>query len=255
MTGKAVNASDTTIDLNADLGEGETTDDDLLGIVSSCNIACGGHAGDRSSMAVTLMAARDNGVVAGAHPSYPDRVGFGRRSGFTPAAELAPELVRQVSGLIDVAVEQGVELRHVKPHGALYNDAARDPELAAAVCHAVRRIGPLALVGPPGSELERAAERAGIHYFAEGFVDRAYTADGALVPRSEPGSVYDEPAAAARQATAIATRGAVTAINGETVPLAVTTLCIHGDSPGAVASATAVVEALQSAGVTIRAPE
>ena len=252
---ETIAAAGRTIDLNADLGEGEATDGELLRIVSSCNVACGGHAGDRDSMTATLEAARDNGVIVGAHPSYPDREGFGRRSGFTAAVDLPFALELQLSELLAIAGELGVTVRHVKPHGALYNDAAREPDLARAISATVHAMDPkLKLVGPPASELERAASAEGLHYVREGFVDRAYSADGALVPRSEPGSVYDDPREAAIQAASIAARGAVTAISGETVPLDVQTLCIHGDSPGAVASANAVVDALTSAGVRIAAP-
>ncbi len=206
-------------------------------------------------MAQTLAAARRNDVIAGAHPSYPDREGFGRRTGFTVAAELIPELCKQLEDITAVAQEVGVCLCHVKPHGALYNDAARDRDLAVAICDAVMATDPsLAVVGLPGSELAHAARSAGLRFIAEGFVDRAYTAKATLVPRSEPGSVYSDPAEAARQALEIATTGSVKAMTGETVPVDVETLCIHGDSPGAVASATAVVDALAAAGVRIAAP-
>ncbi len=243
------------IDLNADVGEGETILPELLGIVSSCNIACGGHTGDAESMRRTLDAAIAHNVVAGAHPSYPDREGFGRRSRFLSAEALAPELEVQIHALRDVAELSGAHLVHVKPHGALYNDAAIDRPLADAVTTAVRAVDPaLVVVGPPGSELARAAEHAGLRFAAEGFVDRAYMADGSLVPRTEPGAVYGRPEQAAQQALDIATRRAVTAIDGTTLPLDVETLCIHGDTPGAAASAAAVRKALEAAGVRIIAP-
>ena len=244
------------IDLNADLGEGEATDAGLLGIVTSCNVACGGHAGDPATMAATLELARQNKVTVGAHPSYPDREGFGRRSAYAPASEMAGSVESQLRELAGVAERLGVRLRHVKPHGALYNDAAKSRELADAICEAVRRVdGTLRIVGLPGSQLEHAAARAGLGFLGEGFVDRAYAADGTLVPRSEPGSVFSEASAAAGQAVSIATRKAVSAATGETVELDVATLCIHGDSPGAVASARAVRDALEANGVVIRAPE
>lgn len=241
-----------SIDLNADLGEGESTDAELLEIVSSCNIACGGHAGDRNSMRATILAAAARGVVVGAHPSYPDREGFGRRSGFIDAAGLQPALERQLSELVDIAAQAGERIQHVKPHGALYNDAARDRSLADAVAATLESLGfDGALVGPPGSELEYAAANAGLAFIAEGFVDRAYRADGSLVPRSEPGAVHTDPAVAARQAVSIAVDGQVESSDGRPIRLPVATLCIHGDTPGAVASAEAVRAALESAGVTI----
>lgn len=245
---------DRHIDLNADLGEGESTAAALLEVVSSCNVACGGHAGDAASMTTTLSAAADAGVAAGAHPSYPDREGFGRRSGFIAAADLEPALEKQIADLLGIAADAGTRIGHVKPHGALYNDAARDRTLADAIARAVRAAdAAMRLVGPPSSELERAADRAGLEYIPEGFVDRAYRADGSLVPRSEPGAVYRDPERAARQAVEIATLGRVTAADGKTVTLDVKTLCIHGDTPGAVASARSVRAALESAGVRITA--
>jgi UPF0271 protein len=243
------------IDLNADVGEGETILEELLGIVSSCNIACGGHIGDAVSMRRTLDAAIAHNVVAGAHPSYPDREGFGRRSRFLPADALAPELEAQIRALCDMAALSGARIAHVKPHGALYNDAAIDRPLADAVTAAVRAVDPaLVVVGPPGSELAESAGHAGLCFAAEGFVDRAYMADGSLVPRGEPGAVYECAGQAAAQAVDIATQSAVTAIDGTRIPLDVETLCIHGDTPGAAASAAAVREALETAGVRIIAP-
>jgi UPF0271 protein len=243
-----------TIDLNADLGEGAATDAELLAIVSSCNVACGGHAGDAASMAATVAAAAANGVAVGAHPSYPDREGFGRQSAFIGPGELAPALEAQVSELLRVAGRASVRVGHVKPHGALYNDAAKDRALADAICHSVMALDPtLVIVGPPDSALGEAAERAGLAFVAEGFVDRAYQADGALVPRSEPGSVYADAVQASRQAVDIAVAGRVTARDGSTVSLPVQTLCIHGDTPGAVELAKAVRNALVEAGVSVAA--
>lgn len=243
-----------TIDLNADLGEGEATDALLLDIVTSCNVACGGHAGDAGSMARTMAAAIERGVVIGAHPSYPDRDGFGRRSGYTHAAALAVEIERQLGDLAGVAARSGAVVRHLKPHGALYNDAADDPALAHAICEALSAVDPgMRLVGLPDSALEAAARDAGISFVGEGFVDRAYRDDGRLVSRSEPGAVYSDPALAAAQAVDITLHRSVTATTGERIALNVRTLCIHGDSPGAVDSAKAVRAALAAAGVAIRA--
>ena len=168
------------------------------------------------------------------------------------SAQLAAVLDAQLADLAAVASNAGVSIRHVKPHGALYNDAARSRSLSDVVAQATRSLGAdVKLVGPPGSELEFAAARADLDYLAEGFVDRAYRADGSLTPRGEPGAVYTDSAAAARQATSIAVHAAVTSSSGEIVPLEVDTLCIHGDTPGAVTSALAVREALEAAGVRI----
>lgn len=244
-----------SIDLNADLGEGAPDDEALLGIVTSCSIACGGHAGDSTSMRRTLIAAREYGVAAGAHPSYPDREGFGRQSGFLAAGELPGPLVSQLVAIRGIAEQEGVTLAHVKPHGALYNDAAGDAGLADALCDVILEAAPgLALIGPPASQLEASARQRGMRYWREGFVDRAYTARGTLAPRSEPGAVYSDPARAAAQAQALALDGQAIAASGETVEVPVETLCIHGDSPGAVAMALAVRAALSDAGVHLRAP-
>ena len=240
------------IDLNADLGEGEATDAQLLEIVSSCNVACGGHTGDEDSMAATVAAAQAAGVAVGAHPSYPDREGFGRRSAFLAAGEVGPAVEAQVGDLLAVATGASVRVGHVKPHGALYNDAARDRELADASCQSMCALDrSLCLVGPPGSELEASARHAGLAFVAEGFVDRAYRGDGSLVPRSQAGAVYTDPEQASRQATDIAVTGTIGTRDGGTLALPVQTLCIHGDTPGAVAIARAVRDALETAGLTI----
>ena len=242
-----------SIDINADLGEGAGSDAEILSVVSSCNIACGGHAGDESSMRATVSAAVRNGVAIGAHPSYPDRDGFGRRSGFLAGAELRTALVEQIRSLCAVASEQGVALHQVKPHGALYNDACVDAELADVVAEAIAEACAGAfLVGPPDSELQRAAGRRGLRFLAEAFVDRAYLADGRLVPRSEPGAVHSSLSSIETQAIALARDHSVTSIDGRPVSLSVDTLCVHGDTPGAAAAARAVRRALEQQGIEIR---
>ncbi|MDJ0698628.1 MAG: 5-oxoprolinase subunit PxpA [Woeseiaceae bacterium] len=243
-----------TIDLNADLGEGDAFDDELLQIVSSCNIACGGHAGDESSMAATVQNAIANGVSVGAHPSYPDREGFGRESGFMRGEPLYESLTTQLETLTDIAGELGARLTHVKPHGALYNDAVKDPELADVIARVTAEAqGGPALVGMANTELQFAAERHSLDFIAEGFVDRAYEADGTLVSRKEPGAVHTELAVATNQAVTIARDGNVTARNGETVEVKADTLCIHGDTPNAAEAARAVRDVLENRGVEIRA--
>ena len=244
----------TTIDLNADLGEGCAGDDELLAIVSSCNVACGGHAGDRDSMETTVANAIANGVAVGAHPSYPDREGLGRRPGFLTGEPLYESLTEQVTNLADVAASLGAELRHVKPHGALYNDAVRDPALAKIVARVTAEApnGP-ALVGQPDTELERAANEHGLEFIAEGFIDRAYEADGRLVSRSEPGAVYSDFNAITGQAVSLALDNVVTARNGEVIDVRADTLCIHGDTEGAAEAARAVRDVLEHRGIEIHA--
>ena len=243
-----------TIDLNADLGEGDAFDDELLQIVSSCNIACGGHAGDESSMAATVQSAIASGVAIGAHPSYPDREGFGRESGFMRGEPLYESLTAQLETLADIASELGARLTHVQPHGALYNDAVRDRELADVIARVTAEAqGGPALVGMANTELQFAAARHSLDFIAEGFVDRAYEADGTLVSRKEPGAVHTELAVATNQAVTIARHGNVTARNGETVEVKADTLCIHGDTPNAAEAARAVRDVLENRGVEIRA--
>ena len=228
------------IDLNADLGEGEPHDVELLAIVSSCNIACGGHAGDDSSMRETIAAAIANNVAIGAHPSYPDRAGFGRRSAYLGGDELRVSLFEQINALISTAEDQGATLTHVKPHGALYNDAVNDRKLADLVAGCVAATVPgAAFVGLPDSEMQRAAYRHSLNFVAEGFIDRAYQDDGQLVPRSEPGAVHKSLELILPQAVSLVGK--------------VETLCIHGDTPGAVEAAAAVRGALEKQGVEIRA--
>ena len=242
------------IDINADLGEGEPFDAELLAIVSSCNIACGGHAGDQHSMRSTIEAAIRNGVAIGAHPSYPDPEGFGRRSGFLAGDALYDSLTAQVTALADIAAQLGARLSHVKPHGALYNDAVRDRQLADIIARVTAETaGAPSLVGMANTELQFAAHRCGVNFIAEAFVDRAYEANGTLVSRSEPGAVHNELSVATTQAVGLAERGRVTARNGDVIDVRADTLCIHGDTPGAAEAARAVRDVLESHGVEIRA--
>ena len=180
----------TTIDLNADLGEGAPDDAALLEIVSSASIACGGHAGDPETMAVTARVALEHGVAIGAHPGYPDREGFGRVGGFLEGNPLYESLTVQVATFTDIAAQLGAGLQHVKPHGALYNDAVKNRALADVIARVTAESpGEPGLIGMADTELEYAAERHGLRFFAEAFIDRAYEPDGTLVPRSEPGAV------------------------------------------------------------------
>ena len=242
------------IDLNADLGEGGDYDEELLQIVSSCNVACGGHAGDAESMGLTVRSAIANGVAVGAHPAYPDREGFGRASGFMTGDALYTSLGAQVNALADIAAHLGTRLAHVKPHGALYNDAVSDGELADVIAR-VTAEAPVepAFVGMANTELEFAAKRHGLTFIAEAFVDRAYEPDGTLVSRKEPGAVHADLNVATTQAVRLAEHGEATARNGATVKVQADTLCIHGDTPGAAEKARAVRDVLESHGVKVRA--
>ena len=243
----------TLIDLNADLGEGEPTDADLLRVVSSCNIACGGHAGDVETMTATVAEALANGVAVGAHPGYPDREGFGRRSHFMAGEDLLASLLQQLKTFYTIATELGATVGHVKPHGTLYTDAVTDAGLADVIARAVESVpGKPPLVGQPGTELEAVAAAYGLGFVAEAFIDRAYQADGRLVPRTEPGAVHDNIDSIKAQAVSLAIDGRVRGLDGSEIQVRADTLCIHGDTPGAAQAARAVREALESCGVEVR---
>ena len=243
-----------TIDLNADLGEGCEFDVELMSIVSSCNIACGGHAGDSRSMAATVDLAVANEVAIGAHPAYPDRPGFGRTSHFQCDEELHKSLIKQLDVLHDIVRSVDRSVTHVKPHGALYNDAAADQSLARVLVQAVQDVfDNAAIIGPPQSELERAAAEKDMTFIAEAFVDRAYSADGSLVSRSEPNAVHADMNTITTQAVTLATRNRLTAENGEVLAVRADTLCIHGDTANAAEIGIAVRDVLLASGVVIRA--
>lgn len=242
------------VDLNADLGEGAPDDAELLALVTSANIACGWHAGDARLMQATVRAALARGVAIGAHPSFPDRANFGRSEMQRPPDQVKADVIDQVGALAALVRAEGGRLNHVKPHGALYNQAARDPALADAIAEAVKAVDPmLALYGLAGSELLRAAARAGLRPVAEVFADRGYRADGSLVPRSQPGALIDDPAEAVARTLRMVREGVVQAVSGETVPLQAQTVCLHGDGPHALAFARALRTALTDAGVQLRA--
>jgi len=241
------------VDLNADLGEGAPDDAELLALVSSANIACGWHAGDARLMQSCATAALAHGVAIGAHPSYPDRENFGRSEMQLGAAQVQADLIYQIGALDALVRAQGGRLHHVKPHGALYNQAARDPALADAIAAAVRAVDPgLALYGLAGSELLRAAERAGLRAVAEVFADRGYRADGSLVPRGQAGAHVDDVNEAVARTLRMVREGVVQAVTGETVPMQAQTICLHGDGPHALAFARAMHAALTQAGVQLR---
>ena len=232
-----------TIDLNADLGEGFgpwTMGDDeaMLAIVSSANVACGGHASDPDTMARTLQLARARGVVTGAHPSYPDKEGFGRRR--LPMTPVAIErfTVAQIGALIGIGRLVGQPILYVKPHGALANVAAEDAAVAEAIVCAVHAVDPqLAILAISGTMLERVARARGLAVFSEIFADRGYTSEGLLVPRSEPGALIHDPDAALNRLLGFFRNRQMPAVDGDPVTLAAHSVCIHGDSPDAVAMA------------------
>jgi UPF0271 protein len=247
-----------TVDVNADVGEWEEAgaaarlDAALIPLVCSVNVACGGHAGNAVSMAFTVRLAHANGVSVGAHPSLADREQFGRRELPVTAAAVEALIRDQVTALIDVAAPLGVTVRHVKPHGALYNMAVRDRTIAAALANAVAAIDArLVLVGLSGSELVAAGTRAGLRTASEVFADRGYDATGALLPRSDPRAVIDDPVVAGERAVRMVQEGRVIAAGGEPVSVTADTICIHSDTRGAVDIARAVRAALERAGIGI----
>ncbi|MFN3911999.1 5-oxoprolinase subunit PxpA [Hyphomonas sp.] len=246
-----------SICLNADLGEmpgadGRALDAAMLGVVTRCNIACGGHAGDAEIMRETVRTAKINGVQIGAHPSYPDLSNFGRRSIQIAPTELRVSLTAQVRLLAGIAASEGAEVVHLKAHGALYNDAARDEGLARLLAHIAQEAELAELVGPPGSQLEQAAGAAGLRFVAEGFADRSYEADGSLTPRHISGAVIEAPDEVLAQAVTLAMQGAVTARGGARIDLRIQTLCLHGDTPGAAAHARAIRTGLEQAGIAVQ---
>ncbi|MYD69485.1 MAG: LamB/YcsF family protein [Acidobacteria bacterium] len=245
------------VDLNCDLGElpgdaARALDRRMMEVVTSINVACGAHAGDAETMRATVRAARAAGVGVGAHPGFADREGFGRREIDLPLAEIDALIRGQVEALQEIAAAEGVAVCHVKAHGALYNMAARDRTLADAVACAVAACDPgLAFLGLPGSLLVDAGRDAGLAVVPEVFADRAYQANGALVPRTQPGAVIHDAEVAVERAVGMVRDGAVTAIDGTRVALTAGTICVHGDTPGADAIARQLRDGLEAAGVEV----
>lgn len=245
------------IDLNCDMGEsyGAYTlgeDEQIIGQITSANIACGFHAGDPLVMARTVALAAGQGVALGAHPGYPDRMGFGRRNLETAPGEVRQYLLYQIGALAAFATAAGQRLQHVKPHGALYNLAARDERTAREVIEAVKAYDPgLILVALAGSLCVEMAAAAGLRVAREAFPDRAYQADGQLAPRRLPGAVIHDEAAVRERVVQLVTSGCMTSIDGQSVALQADTLCLHGDTPGAWKLARALRAALTEKGIRV----
>lgn len=242
------------IDLNADVGEGCGQDAALMPLLSSANICCGAHAGDEDSMRAALRLAKFHGVAVGAHPGYPDRAHFGRREMPLPPPAVYAEVLRQIRILADIAQAEGVALAHVKPHGALYNQAARDRVLAEAITAAVRDYHPqLRIVGLAGGELTAAARRLGLAAVEEAFADRRYRADGTLLDRSQPGALIEDVEEAVQQALCLAKGAGVLSCDGRRVSIKADSLCLHGDGRHAVDFARRIRLGLEAAGIAIGA--
>ncbi len=246
-----------SIDLNADVGEGCASDAELIPLVTSVNIACGGHAGDMETMRRTVALALGHGAAIGAHPGFADREHFGRREIAMPPAEAAALVVGQATLLQKVAAGLGARVGHVKLHGALYNMAARGGALAAAIVDALAQAGRLSgpqwtLVALAGSELASIGRARGLTVVGEGFADRTYMRDGTLTPRSDPGAVIVDEDAAVRQVLRIAAEGTVLAADGAEVRIDADTVCLHGDGPRAVPFARRIRAELAAAGIAVR---
>lgn len=247
-----------SVDLNCDMGESfgpwrMGNDAALMPLVTSANIACGFHGGDATVMRKTVELAIENAVAIGAHPAYPDLQGFGRRSMSIKPAEVYDLVLYQVSALAGICRALGAKLNHVKPHGALYNDAARDKDLARAVAEAVKAAGPeLILYGLSGSLSLSEAEAVGIRTASEAFIDRSYEPDGSLAPRDRPGAVISDPAEAAAQALQIVQLQRVSSSDGADIALEADTLCIHGDGEHSVRFAQAVRKAFVENNIEVR---
>lgn len=237
------------VELSADLGEGSPNEDEVWQLVDAANVACGGHTGDDTSMAAAARTARERGVLLGAHPSYPDRENFGRRSIAIEPARLRDSLIEQLERLRRAGAREGVEVRRVKPHGALYNDAHARRDLADVIVSAIRAVDPaMAIVCSAASQMAVAARESKLAVVREAFADRGYHADGSLVPRSEPGALLDV-AAAVAQAESLARWGTATAVNGAVVPIAFETICIHADMERATERVAAIRRRLGDLGL------
>lgn len=247
-----------TVDLNSDLGEGfgpfqVGADEALFPLISSANVACGFHGGDPVMMELTVDRAHEHGVAVGAHPGFPDRGGFGRRAMAATGDEIRTDVIYQLGALAAFCRAGGVELRHVKAHGALYNLAVNDIRVATAIAQAVAMFDPsLLFFAIPGSRLHEAGAEAGLIVIREAFADRAYLADGSLVPRARPGAVIHDVDFVADRMVRLVTEGTIETIDGELLALDADTICVHSDTSNAVDIATAVASRFRQAGIRIR---
>jgi UPF0271 protein len=243
-----------TIDLNSDLGEGAGFDDEILSLVSSASIATGFHSGTPASIFHSINAAHEYGVAVGAHPSFDDRQNFGRSEITMAPADLFSFVTYQLGAFRALCSAAGVEMNHVKPHGALYNMSARDRMLADVIAAAVLQLDPhLIVFAPPDSALEHAARNVGLQTAAEIFADRNYNADGSLVSRTRPDALLRDPDQAAERVIRMVREKKVTAIDGTNIPITANTVCVHGDTPGAVSFVRVLRARLEANGITIAA--
>jgi len=246
------------VDINSDVGESFGAysighDTGLMKSITSANIAAGFHAGDPSVLRATIRTAKAHGVAVGAHPGFPDMVGFGRRELNVTAREAEDLVLYQVAAVAGVASAEGMRIQHVKPHGALFNMAVRNAELAAAIARAVAAFDPMLLLfGLPGSEILKAGRSEGLRVAAEVFADRAYEPDGSLASRRKPGSVIHDPEMVVERAVRMVKDHTVVAIDGSVVPLQADTICVHGDTPGSDDLAASIRAGLERAGITVK---
>jgi len=241
------------IDLNCDMGEGAGNDAAIMPYITSANIACGFHAGDEDTMRQTMRIAKTYGVAIGAHPSYPDREHFGRKEMHLPNSDIYTIITQQLSNLNAIAQKEEVLLNHVKPHGALYNQAAKDMSLAKAIVNAVKDFNPrLKLVGLSGSYLITAADDAGLQSVSEVFADRTYTAEGHLTPRSQANALIEEETESLQQVLQMVLHSTVATTSGKTIPIKAETICLHGDGLHAAAFAKRIYTALLAQGIGLK---
>lgn len=240
------------VDLNCDLGEGCTTDEAIMPFISSANIACGYHAGDVDTIKQTLTLAKHYNVAIGAHPSYPDRANFGRKEMDLALTEIKSLIIKQINLVKDLAEEMGLQLHHVKPHGALYNKAAKDVETAKAIAEAVYTIDPsLILFGLANSESGKAAKKLGLAFYNEVFADRTYTEEGQLTPRTEANAMITTDDEAIRQVLQMLKEETVTSTNGKIISIQADTICIHGDGEHAVSFAKHIHTLIKNSNIKI----
>jgi len=240
------------VDLNCDLGEGCTTDAAIMPFISSANIACGFHAGGEETIRQTLLLAKQFNVAVGAHPSYPDRANFGRKEMELPIQEIKSLVIAQIELVKKLAEEIGLQLQHVKPHGALYNKAARDINIATIIAEAVKEVdSKLILFGLANSESGKAAEKIGLNFYNEVFADRTYTEEGQLTPRSEINAMINTNEEAIAQVLQMISKGTVTSTNGHIIPIQADTICIHGDGEHAVSFAQQINSIILASNIQI----